>query len=216
MLNIPRRDLKDTDYAELIQIFDANRIIFINTTSCSAPFITHLSAPNRIIITATKSGTERNETVFPKFLIESINSDAADRDKNGNISVLEAFQYTSENTARWYEESNHLATEHSLLEDTGDKRAYNAEELLDYADGDLSSTTFLLSPTGLTAAVITSTSDSILAELFLERKKLNPQISLLKAQKRNFTEKDYFDKLELLFIRLAEINDEIEKYEEVH
>ena len=216
MLNIPRRDLKDADYAELVQTFNARRIIFINTTSCSAPFITHLSAPGRIIITATKSGTERNETIFPKFLIEAMNSSASDKDKNGDLSVLEVFQYASERTARWYEESNHLATEHPLLEDTGDKSAYRAEELIDYAEGSLSSITYLLERTRAVATAMASTGDSVFAKLFLEQKKINQEISLLKAEKTKYTERDYFAKLESFFIRLAKISDEIEKYEKLH
>ena len=213
MFNIPRRDLKDSEYAELVQTLNARRIIFINTTSCSAPFITHLSAPKRIIITATKSGTERNETVFPQFLIEAMNSSASDLDKNGDLSVLEAFQYASERTARWYEESDHLATEHPLLEDTGDKLAYGAEQLVDYAEGSLSGITYLLERTRAIEIAMASTGDSVLAKLFLEQKKINQEISLLKAEKTNYTERDYFAILELLFIRLAKISDEIEKIE---
>ncbi len=215
MLNISQRDLKDSDYAELVQTINAHRIIFINTTSCSEPFITHLSAPNRIVITATKSGTERNETIFPEFLIEAMNTSVSDRDKNGDLSIFEIFQYASERTARWYKESNHLETEHPLLEDTGDKLAYRAEELADYAEGGLSSTTYLQERTRTTAA-IASINDSVLARLFIEQKKINQEISFLKADKTSYPEQEYFSKLEPLFIRLAKINDEIEKYEKNH
>lgn len=216
MLNIPQQDLKDSDYAELVQTIKANKIVFINTSSCSAPFIDHLSAPKRIIITATKSGTERIETVFPKFLVEAINNSASDKDKNGDLSLLEVFQYASEGTARWYKESNHLETEHPLLEDTGDKLAYRAEELIDHAEGGLSSTTYLQERIKTVVTAMVSTKDSILAKLFIEQKKINQEIFILKTEKTNYSEREYFTKLEPLFIRLAKISDEIEKHEKNH
>ena len=49
--------------------------------------------PGRTIVTATKTGGERNETRFPAFFVEALQGEAADRDRNGRVSVLEAFDY---------------------------------------------------------------------------------------------------------------------------
>jgi hypothetical protein len=214
MLNIPRRDLKDSDYAALLQSFHAGTIIFINTSSCSGPFINRLSAANRIIITATKSGTERNETIFPQFLIEALQNMASDRDKNGMLSVLETFLYASERTAGWYKEKNHLATEHPLLEDTGDKTAYREEELSENGEGGLSSVTYLLRRAPVPAVSIAGSSDSTYQRLILELDKVNREIDLLKAKKGQYPEDEYFAKLEKYLLQLARINEQIETYDQ--
>jgi hypothetical protein len=214
VLNIPRRDLKDSDYAGLVAILNVRRIVFINTASSSAPFITALSGPNRMVITATKSGRERNETIFPKFLVEALNSEASDRDKNGDISVLELFQYASEMTERWYEDANHLATEHPLLEDTGDRLAYRAAELQDYGEGGLASTTYLLKRSDSLARAAASAGDSLTVNLIHEKEEIEEKIAILKSQKSNYSEPDYFALLQPLFVRLAAINAELEKFAE--
>jgi len=212
MLNIPRRDLKDIDYATLLQSFNVGNIIFINTSSCSGPFTNRLSALNRIIITATKSGTERNETIFPKFLIEALQSTASDRDKNGNLSVLETFLYASERTAGWYKQNNHLATEHPQLEDTGDNTAYRAEELSEYAEGGLSSVTYFLKRDQVPDMSIAGSNDSTYQDLLVEFDKVNREIDLLKAKKTQYPEDEYFVKLEEFLVRLARINEQIETF----
>ena len=73
----------------------------------------------RVLITATKAGTEKNATVFPRYFIEGLRDPAADADKNEVITVLEAFRYAEAKTAKFYEEAKRLSTEHPLLEDTG-------------------------------------------------------------------------------------------------
>jgi hypothetical protein len=214
VLNIPRKDLKDEDYANLVQSLSARKIIFINTSSCSGPFIEKLSAPNRIIITATKTGTERNETIFPKFLVEAMAGNASDQDKNGNLSVFETFLYASERTIAWYKQNNHLATEHPLLEDKGDKVAYKAEELAENAEGGLASVTYLLNRSRTATISASGSSDSTYLKLLSGLDEVNQAIDLLKAEKSQYSEQDYLAKLEPLIIRLAKINAEIEKYEQ--
>ena len=206
--NIPGRDLSDAEFAELIGQLKAGRIIFINTTQSSFPFIDALSAPNRIIITATKSGTEKIETRFPEFLVEALTSSASDMDKNGDVSLLEVFTYASNRTALWYEQSNHLATEHPQLEDTGDKNAFRAAELEKNNEGNLAAVTFLKRRTaGITAAA----SDSAVVRLLLEQEKVEQEIAELKTSKASLSEQEYYTRLEALLIRLAKISEELEK-----
>lgn len=210
MLNIPRQDMKDIDYAELVNAIDAHSIVFINTASCSAPFITHLSAPGRIVITATKSATERNETIFPEFLAEALNSETADRDKNGDLSLLEVFNHAAELTARWYEDSGHLATEHPVMDDTGDRHGFGVLDLAENGEGDYAGALFLLDRSRVMASAIASTNDAELAGLFDEQLQVTQDISRLKADKSQYPETEYYSMLEPLLIRLARITGEIE------
>ena len=95
-------------------------LIIVNCTASSAPFINHLSGPNRIVVTATKSGQEHNFARFGRYLSEAISLPEADLDKDDQTSVLEAFLYASDQVANFYTQENRLATEHALLDDNGD------------------------------------------------------------------------------------------------
>src|SRR6202140_4756979 len=116
--NIPGPDITATELASLLDKIPAQQAV-INMTSASGGGIAILQKPKRILITATKSGTEKNATVFPRYFIEGLRDPAADADKNEVITVLEAFRYAEAKTAKFYEEAKRLSTEHPLLEDTG-------------------------------------------------------------------------------------------------
>lgn len=118
-INLPGADLSATELAALLDRVPAARQLVVNMTSASGGAIGSLRKPNRVVITATKTGTERNATVFPRFWVEALRDPAADTDKNDTISALEAFHYAERKVAEYYESQKRLATEHPLLEDTG-------------------------------------------------------------------------------------------------
>ena len=89
-------------------------------TSASFPYLAGLAAPGRVVITATNSFAQRFHTEFPEGFIQAFGTDAADADKNGRISLLEAFTYASRLVAQHYEQSGTMATEKAVLDDTGD------------------------------------------------------------------------------------------------
>lgn len=213
--NIPGLDLKDTDFADLVGMLNANRVVFVNTTELSFSFIEALSAENRIIITATRSNAQRYETRFPEYFIEALQSPESDLDKNGNLSLLEIFKYAAERTARWFEAENHVPTEHSLLEDTGDKMAFRIEELEANAEGNFSETTYLKRRAAVFAATMSSAKDSMIVKYLLELERLEQEISTLKSNKNQFTEEVYYAQLEVLLVQLAIINDEIDKIKNI-
>ncbi len=99
--------------------FPATRQLVVNMTSASGGSRAALEKPNRAVITATKSGTEKNATVFARYWVEALRDPAADTDKNETVSALEAFIYAEQKTAQFYETQKRLATEHPMLEDTG-------------------------------------------------------------------------------------------------
>lgn len=210
LLNIPRKDLTDSDYAILLKTINARKIIFVNTASCSGPFVKTLSSANRIIISATKSGRERNETLFPKYMIEAMNNPGSDLDKDGNLNVAELFLSASELTQRWYEDNNHIATEHALLDDTGDGVGYRSEELMANAEGILASRTYFKKERMLQMTA-TGIVDTVLVKLMQDQEKVEEEISLLKVNKTNYSEDEYYAMLEPLFIRLAIINDQLDE-----
>jgi hypothetical protein len=92
----------------------------INCASSSAPFINKLSRPDRVIVTATRSGHELNFARFGRYLAAAIADPAADLDKDGQTSLLEAFLTAGRAVAEFYEAEGRLATEHPLIDDNGD------------------------------------------------------------------------------------------------
>ncbi len=117
---IPGPDLTAEDLNKMLELLNVRQLVVLNGTSSSAGYINMLSAPNRIICTATKSATERNATRFIGFFVEALEDGSADRDRDERISVLESFHQAAELTATWYEVEGLIATEHPILDDNGD------------------------------------------------------------------------------------------------
>ncbi len=200
-LNIPQRDLTARDYATLIDELIIRRSIWICTMSSSGPFIQELSASGRVIITATRTGTQRNQTVFPEYLVKSLIEPLADLNRDGSLSVSEIFQYSAEQTAKHYEQAGHLATEHSLLDDNGDGEGTRVEALNQSNDGPIARGTWLRR-----SQIVVD--NPAYAD---KRTTLEGQIALLKARKPDMDSDTYYAELEVLFITLARLNEQIEE-----
>ena len=85
----------------------------MNTASSSGAFLQPLAGPARTIVTATKTGGERNETRFAEFFVQALDAEEADRDRNGRVSVLEAFDFAAAKVKAAYEKEGHILTEHA-------------------------------------------------------------------------------------------------------
>lgn len=96
-------------------------VAVINCASASGPFVNHLSGPDRVVVTATRSGSESNYARFGGYLAAAIGDPAADLDRDGQVSLLEAYLTAADRTREFYRGEARLATEHPLLDDNGDK-----------------------------------------------------------------------------------------------
>ena len=113
----------DMDSREWKAALDGNpaRLVFVNTTSSSFQFVPALSGKNRIVIAATDSAAQKYATMFPQYFIEALEQGAkADNDKNGRLSVWEAFAYASQAVKQAFEQKGTLVTERSVIDDNGD------------------------------------------------------------------------------------------------
>ena len=119
--NLRGPDLSPEDLAAWLKP-SRRPLVIINGASASAPFLRPLSGPDRIVVTATKSGAEQNATRFGGFMADAIADGAADLDQDGGISLLEAFLFAAKRVEASYKEEGLLATEHALLEDNADGR----------------------------------------------------------------------------------------------
>lgn len=124
--NLRGPDLSASELATLLQPF-RRPVAVIAAFSSSAPFLNALSATNRVVVTATRSGYEQNFARFGGFISQAIAAPEADLDKDGQTSLLEAFLLASRSVAEFYEHEARLATEHALLDDNGDGRGTPAD-----------------------------------------------------------------------------------------
>jgi hypothetical protein len=116
-LSLPGPDATAADFATWLSPLGARVVVLVNAASGSGDFVSVLAAPGRVVVTATKSAMERNETTFIEHFARALTSEAADADRDGRVTVLEAFAYTKREVAKGYEARNLLATEHAVLND---------------------------------------------------------------------------------------------------
>jgi hypothetical protein len=204
--NLPGPDISATELAAQLDKFPTQTVVLVNTASASGDFVPVLSGPNRVLVTATKTGFERNETVFGEFFVEAFASDGADTDKDNRVSILEAFTYARREVTRRYEDSNRLLTEHALLDDNGDGEG-SAEPDAAAADGAFAGTVFM-DRRGVMAMDATS-GDSVLVVLYNEKRELEARIAELVNLKNQMEETVYETELETLLVELALKNREI-------
>ena len=199
--NLLGPDLAAKDYAGLLNALPTRRVVFVNCASSSGEFVKPLSGDGHIVITATRSGSEQNATNFAEHFIEALANAAADGDKSGRVSVLEAFNYATKLTAEWYKKKDRLATEHALIDDNGDGVGH---EEATAGDGALAKTTYLDSKPLEQAGA-----DAELLRLLGERQKLEEAVERLKVRKAEMKEEDYLAELERLLVELAKLNEGI-------
>ena len=122
LFNLPGPDLSAQEIDGLLGLFPTQQIAVVNTTSSSGPFVETLSGMRRVVVAATRTAQERNQTWFGQFFADALAGDGTDLDKDGVVSLLEAFEFTRQEVERHYQDENLLLTEHAILDDDGDGR----------------------------------------------------------------------------------------------
>lgn len=197
-ISIPGPDLSARDFAQLLGRFTTQKVAFVNLTSASGDMIPVLAAPNRVIITATKSAFERNESHFAQYFVDALTKDGADTDKDGRVSLLEAFRYAVVETKRLYENDTRLQTEHAQLDDMGTKDGV-ADPDGKTGQGVLARRFFLDGGFATQAGA----NDPQIAALYREKFGIEDQIDQLRTRKASMTADAYDDALEVLLVQLA-------------
>jgi hypothetical protein len=118
--NLRGPDLTEIELAEWVAPLK-RPVVVLDCSSSSGPFLNRLSGENRVVITATKSGHELNFARFGQYLAEAIADVRADLDKDGQVSLLEAYITAASRVSEYYRTHAQLATEHALLDDNGDR-----------------------------------------------------------------------------------------------
>ena len=204
--NIPGPDISGGDLAALCDKIAAKRQLIVNTTSASGGSFAELKKPGRAVISATKSGTEKNATVFARYWVQALRDPEADVDKNESITALEAFQYAERKTADFYQSQKRLATEHPQFEDTGKAdpvRAPSSEN----SEG-LFLSTFTMVRIGQAQR---EAADPAKHDLLVKKEALEQQIDKLKYEKAAMPEDQYKSELTQALLELARVQQELDK-----
>jgi hypothetical protein len=204
--NLPGPDISGEDLAILCDRIPAKRQLIVNTTSASGGSIGALQKTGRIVIAATKTGTEKNATVFARYWVDALRDGSADTDKNEAISALETFQFADRKTVAFYESQKRLATEHAVIEDTGKKEAVRAASA-ENGEG-LLAANFILLRLG---AAQKAANDPAKRALLDKKEELERKIDLLKYQKAAMSAEDYKTQLSAALLELARVQGDLDK-----
>ena len=183
--NLPGPDLTVADWARLLGKLSSQRVAFVNTASSSGAFLPTVAAPGRVVVTATKTGGERNETVFPEFFVEAFNDPSADRDRNGHVSIGEAFEFAKAKVVQAFQQKGNLLTEHAVMDEGGPAGAG------------------FLGTGRAEDALNVDTSDPAMKALVDERNAIEQQIAGLRLKKGSMSEAAYDAEMEKLLTDLA-------------
>ncbi|MBV8820138.1 MAG: caspase family protein [Acidobacteriaceae bacterium] len=203
--NLPGPDVSASELATLLDRIPARQLV-VNMTSASGGSRAVLEKQNRAVITATKTGTEKNATVFARYWVEALRDPAADTDKNEVISALEAFRYAEQKTAKFYETQKRLATEHPILEDTG-KGEGTKNPSPENGQGLLASRIPVMRLSNAQNSANTPEKRQLLAR----KEELEQQIDALKYQKAAIPVEQYKRQLSSLLVELAKTQAELDK-----
>jgi hypothetical protein len=202
--NLVGPDVTAAEIASLCDRIAARRQLVVDTTSASGGALAALERPGRAVIAATKSGLEKNATVFARYWVEALQDPSADTDKSESTSAMEAFTYATKKTAAFYDLQKRLATEHAVFNDTGAgepvREAGNGEGQL------LSSFTLLRLGNSRQAADAPAK-----RALFEQRENLEEKIDALKYQKAAMDPGDYKKQLTDALVELAKVQEALDK-----
>jgi len=204
--NLPGPDISGEDLAILCDRIPAKRQLIVNTTSASGGSVGALQKAGRIVIAATKTGTEKNATVFARYWVDALRDGSADTDKNEAISALEAFQFADRKTVAFYESQKRLATEHAVIEDTGKKEAVRSTSA-ENGEG-LLAANFILLRLG---AAQKAANDPAKRALLDKKEEPERKIDLLKYQKAAMSAEDYKSQLSAALLELARVQGDLDK-----
>jgi len=190
--NIPGPDLTGEDIAASLDELPITNQLFINTSSSSGAIADLVASDDRIVVLATRSGAERHATRFGNYFAVALSDPSADIDKNGRISVEEAFRFAERQVSDYFERNDQLATEHATL------------------DGARAERVVLARLSGAQPNVV----DTALGELIADRDALNADIEALRFARDDMPPADYQSALLQRMLELARVEDAIEARQE--
>lgn len=202
--NLRGADISATELAEWLKPFK-RPLAIVDTSSASAPFLAKLAAPNRAVVTSTRSGYEQNYSRFGKYFAEAMADAASDLDKDGQVSLLEGFLSAARRTNEFYRTEGRLATEHALLDDNGDGLGTPADWFKGVRATKQAREGSSLDGTRANQfqLVRSAAEQQLTPDARARRDELERSVAKLREGKARMTEEKYFQELEKLLVELA-------------
>jgi hypothetical protein len=185
--NLPGPDIDGETVARLLEAIPAGRQLVVNASSASGAVLESWSGDGRTLITATRTGGERIATRFGEHWAAALSSDEADANKNGAITVQEAFDFAARKVSDSYEGAGNLATEHPQL--VGDAAGSFNVALLE------------------ARIATTAELEGLIGELGV----LEEQIEVLRSRRNEMDDDAYLSELQSLLVELALVQREIDE-----
>jgi hypothetical protein len=204
--NLPGPDVTAKELSMWILPVPAKKQLIVNTTSASGGSLADLRQDGRTVITATKSGTEKLSTVFPRYWLEALRDPQADADKNDVISALEAYRYAESKTTKYYETNKRLATEHPLIADTASAAGYRTP---DSTKGE--AMVAMRMPVLVFGNLQNAAKTPEKQALLKQRETIEQQIDNLKLRKAAMPADQYRLEMRNLLLQVARIQQELDK-----
>jgi hypothetical protein len=202
--NLVGPDVTASEIATMCDRIPSKRQLIVDTTSASGGAIEALERSGRAVVAATKSGTEKNATIFARYWVEALQDPEADTDKSDSISAMEAFAYATKKTAAFYDSQKRLATEHAVFDDVG--RGEPVREPVNGQGALMSSFTVLRIGASQKAA-----NDPAKHALLAKKEELEQRIDTLKYQKAAMDPEDYKKQLTAALLELAKVQEDLDK-----
>ncbi|MBL4581177.1 MAG: caspase family protein [Gammaproteobacteria bacterium] len=195
--NIVGPDITGVQFASMLDVFEEQDMVIVNTTSASYGFSAALSSEGRVVVSSTRSSSEKFDPIFSKYFIEALDNRNGDRDKNNRVSVLEAFNYAKNSVEEFYEEQGRLASEHAGLDDNGDA-LFSLNPTRADIDGRLAEIAYIDN-------LVDDTAGLSAEEIGLKGRMqdLERSVFILRGRKAEFLEEDYWQRMEELLVALA-------------
>jgi hypothetical protein len=205
-LNLVGPDITAAGLAQLCGRVGSKRQLVVNTTSASGASVAAFAHGGRAVVAATKSGTEKNATVFARYWVEALQDPTADVDKNDSISALEAFRYATAKTAAFYGSQKRLATEHAVFADTGARAEAVRVASSESGAGRLLASIALVRLGAERAATAAPAKRGLL----VKKEQLEQRIDTLKLQRAALSPLEYKQRLTESLVALAKVQEELE------
>jgi hypothetical protein len=182
--NIPGPDITGTELATWLDRIPASvPQLVVNATSASGAVAERWARPHRSVITATRSGGERNAARFGGFWAEALVQDAADRDRDGKLTALEAYDFAVRKVGEAFKADASLVTEHARWSGARPER-------------------FVVARFGPGARFA---GDTQLQALRAEQTQVEERLAALRPTRSSVPEEVYFDRLEVIALELARL-----------
>jgi hypothetical protein len=211
-VSIPGPSLTVADYERLLATLAPRSVAFINTASASGDFVPALAGEGRVVVAATRSAQQRNATIFPQHFVEAFAGEGADLDRDGRVSVLEAFEYARQETERHFRDRGLLTSEQALIEDRAQGRGVTLP-MEESEVGAVAARFFLQSVVPATVAGDGEEAEE-LRQLYQEQDRIETAIAQLGQRRGTLGEDAYQEQLQTLLLRLATIGQEIRASED--